>query len=83
MGIGLSLLLIAAGAILRFAVTTHVNDLSLGTIGVILIIVGAIGLVMSLFLWGPWSRRRVHRERVTDDQGRGYERVERVSDGGF
>ena len=83
MGIGLSLLLIAAGAILRFAVSAHVNGLALGTIGLILIVVGAIGLLLSLFLWGPWSRRRVHRERVTDDRGRGYERVERVSDGGF
>ena len=83
MGIGLSLLLIAAGAILRFAVHTQINGVSVGTIGVILIVVGAIGLVLSLVLWGPWSRRQVRRERVTDDRGRGYERVERVSDGGF
>ena len=83
MGIGLGLLLIAAGAILRFAVHARISGVSVGTVGLILIVVGAIGLLLSLALWGPWSRRRVHRERVTDDRGRGYERVERVSDGGF
>jgi len=49
MGIGTSLLLIAVGAILKFAVTADVSGLELSTIGVILMVVGALGLVLSLF----------------------------------
>ena len=50
MGIGTSLLLIAVGAILKFAVTASVSGLELATIGVILMVVGVIGLLISLFL---------------------------------
>lgn len=81
MSIGLSILLIAAGAILRWAVSAQVSGVSLTTVGAILMVVGVVGLVVSLALWGPWSNRRVRRERVVDDRGRGYERVEHISDG--
>ena len=57
MGIGTSLLLIAAGAILKFAVHASVSGLSLQTVGVILMVVGAIGLLLSLF-WTASARRR-------------------------
>lgn len=50
MKIGLSLFLIAVGAILKFAVTKHINGVDLATIGIVLMIVGAIGLVISLIL---------------------------------
>jgi len=50
MGIGTSILLIAVGAILRFAVTTDVSGIELSTVGVILMVVGVIGLLISLFL---------------------------------
>ncbi len=53
MRIGASLLLIAIGAVLKFGVTTHVNGIS---IGVILMIVGAIGLLITLVLLS--TRRR-------------------------
>lgn len=56
MTVGASLLLIAIGAILRFAVTSHLNGVNVGTIGVILMIVGAVGLVIGLIL--ITSRRR-------------------------
>ena len=49
MGIGTSLVLIAVGAILKFAVTASISGLELSTIGVILMVVGAIGLIISLF----------------------------------
>jgi hypothetical protein len=49
MGIGTSLLLIAVGAILKFAVTAEVSGLELATIGVILMVVGVLGLLISLF----------------------------------
>ena len=59
MGIGTSIVLIAAGAILKFAVTATVSGLSLATVGVILMIVGAIGLLVSLLLVSSLRRREV------------------------
>jgi hypothetical protein len=50
MTIGTSLLLIAAGAILKYAVTAQVSGIDLQTVGVILMVVGAVGLVIGLFL---------------------------------
>ena len=50
MGIGSSLVLIAAGAILRFAVSVNTNGVDLRTVGLILLIIGIAGLVIS-FLW--------------------------------
>jgi hypothetical protein len=55
MGISLSLLFIAVGAILTFAVSATVSGASIPTIGVILMIVGAIGLVFSLIFWSSWG----------------------------
>ena len=81
MGIGLSLLLMAAGAVLTWAVSAEVSGVSLEAVGVILLAVGALGLIVSLVVWGPRSGRRVRRERVVDDHGRGYDRVEQVNDG--
>ncbi len=63
MPIGISIFLIAAGAILYFAVTKAVNGLNLGAVGVILMIVGALGLVVSLLMLGM-SRGRVERTTV-------------------
>jgi hypothetical protein len=57
--------LIAGGAILRFALTTSsTHGLNVHTVGVILMLAGLLGLVLSLFVWGPWNpRRRVIRTR--------------------
>ncbi|HWC11135.1 MAG TPA: DUF6458 family protein [Acidimicrobiales bacterium] len=58
MGIGISVFLIAVGAILAFAVDVTVSGLDLDTVGVILMIAGGIGLLWSLlFLNGGWGRR--------------------------
>ena len=57
MGIGVSLFLIALGAVLTFATDVSLSGLSLDVVGVILMVVGALGLVMTLLVWGP--RRRV------------------------
>jgi len=57
MGLGVSIFLIAVGAILRYAVTATVSGISVDAIGLILMVVGVIGLVLSLFLWtalGSW-----------------------------
>ena len=48
MGIGMSIFLIALGAILRYAVTVTISGVELQTVGLILMIVGIIGLVVSL-----------------------------------
>ena len=68
MGIGVSIFLIAIGAILAFAVNVEASGVSIDTVGVILMIVGVIGLLMSLLFWSsfsPYGNRRdtVVRER--------------------
>ncbi|HEY5197854.1 MAG TPA: DUF6458 family protein [Solirubrobacteraceae bacterium] len=55
---GTSIFLIAVGAILKFAVTATVSGISLQTVGVILMLVGALGLVLSLFWLSSLRRRR-------------------------
>ena len=68
MGIGTSLFLIAVGAILRWAVTGHVSGISIPTVGTILLIVGIIGLLISLFWMMAATRRNtvVTRDRYVD-----------------
>jgi hypothetical protein len=56
-GIGTSIFLIALGAILYFAVNVDISGLEVSTIGLILMIVGILGLVISLFLMTAASRR--------------------------
>ena len=65
---GTSIFLIAAGAILRYAVTATVSGISLTTVGLILMIVGIVGLVLSLFYMLTWSPRRrdVVRDRIIE-----------------
>jgi hypothetical protein len=55
MGIGVSLILIAVGAILTWAVNATVSGLDINTVGVILMVVGAAGLVLSLVFWSSWG----------------------------
>jgi len=71
--IGASLFLIAVGAILKYAVSDSLSGISLPTVGVILMIVGIIGLVPSLFWWFSADRRRdrvVERDRYVDPPSR-------------
>lgn len=58
MYVGGSLALIALGAILRYAVADTINEVDLPTVGGILIVVGAIGLVLSLVQTLAWRDRR-------------------------
>jgi hypothetical protein len=55
MGIGVSLILIAAGAILTWAVNASVSGVNIHTVGVILMIVGAAGILLSLMFWSSWG----------------------------
>jgi Domain of unknown function (DUF6458) len=65
---GTSIVLIAVGAILRYAVTASVSGIDLATVGLILVIVGIAGLILSLLYTFAWSPRRggVVRDRVVE-----------------
>jgi beta-lactamase regulating signal transducer with metallopeptidase domain len=65
-GIGTSLFLIAIGAILYFAVNADISGLEISTIGLILMVVGIVGLLISLFLLSSARRRPVDRTVVRD-----------------
>ena len=70
MGLGASIVIFAIGAILKWGVTTTASGVNLGAIGVILMIVGVVGaLISALFLasWSPYPRRRVVRDTYADD----------------
>lgn len=61
MGIGVSLILIAAGAILIWAVGITV-------IGWILLAVGALGILLSLIFWSSWGGMGGRRETVVEER---------------
>jgi hypothetical protein len=67
MTIGTSIVLIAIGAILKWAVTAHVNGFNLQTAGTVLLIVGIVGLVLSVLYTFWWSRARTREGRAYDD----------------
>ena len=72
MGLGVSLFLIALGAILVWGVTGEVAGADVDAIGLILMIVGALGLLISMLFWSSWGgpgyfgRRR---ETYVEDRG--------------
>jgi hypothetical protein len=55
LGLGASLFLIAGGAILIWGVNAEVAGLDVDAIGAILMVIGVIGLVLSLIFWGSWG----------------------------
>jgi putative Mn2+ efflux pump MntP len=77
-GIGVSLILIAVGAVLAFAVHVTTNGFDVNTVGYILLVIGIIGALISLAFWSTWggvSRRRtvvadgpVARRAVVEDE---------------
>ena len=68
MSIGSSIFLIAVGAILKFAVHVSVAGISIQTVGVILMVAGVVGLIVS-FLWLNSARRQTGRRRtVVEDR---------------
>jgi hypothetical protein len=64
MGIGASIFLMALGAILTFATNVSLSGLDLDVVGVVLMLAGAVGLIMTMFVWGPRRRARV----ISDDE---------------
>ena len=67
MGVAISLILIAAGAILTWAVTAEAEGVDVNTVGVILLVVGILGLVLSLIFWSSWGG--FHRRATYVDEG--------------
>jgi len=55
MGISMSLIVVAAGAVLLWAVNASVSGVNINTVGVILLVVGVIGFITSLFFWSSWG----------------------------
>jgi hypothetical protein len=74
MGISLSIILIAVGAILAWAVTAEAAGIDLQVAGIILVIVGAIGFVASLIFWSSWGG---FGSRESDQGGQNTTVVER------
>ncbi len=72
MALGTALFLIAVGAILRFAITATTHDVNIQTVGVILMIVGGVGLIISLFWMSVWADRRRQTTTVAPPEDRYY-----------
>jgi len=69
MGIGVSIFLLAVGAILAFAVNASVSGLDLQVVGYILMAAGLLGIVLFLAVFGPRSRRTVVGDTTVRDRG--------------
>lgn len=67
MGIGVSLILIAVGAVLAFAVHVTTSGFNVNTVGYILLVVGAIGALISLVFWSSWGGVGGSRRTVVED----------------
>ena len=70
MTIAAAIFLIAVGAILRYATNIHVQGVSVDTVGLILMIAGAAGLILSFLQEGLWSRRRRPEEAPAVEERR-------------
>jgi hypothetical protein len=64
MGVGISLILIAVGAILVWAVEAQVSGVDITAVGWILLIVGAAGALLSLIFWSSWGGMGTHRRET-------------------
>jgi hypothetical protein len=83
MGVAGSIVMIAVGAILRFAVSVTTTGFNLHSIGLILIILGAVSLVLSIVFWSSWGGFSAgggyrRQRRVTQDGTGGYVDQERT-----
>jgi hypothetical protein len=69
MGLGASLFLIAGGAILIWGVTGEVAGLDVDAIGAILMVIGIIGLILSLIFWSSWGGFQGRRRSTYVEEG--------------
>jgi hypothetical protein len=70
MGLSISILFVAAGAILRWAVTASVSGVNLQTVGMILFLVGIAGAILSLVFWSSWGGFNRNVAVITDNPSR-------------
>ena len=68
MGIGASLFLIAIGAIMAFAINVESDAFDIDTIGVILMVVGIVGALLSMMFWSTWGGFSNRRETIVRDR---------------
>lgn len=66
-GIGVSIFLLALGAILAFAVHAQAQGFDVNTVGVILMIVGGVGLLASMMFLAPWALYRRDRTVLREE----------------
>jgi len=68
MGLGFSIFLVAVGAVLLWAVDVSVAGVDLDALGVVLLIVGVLGAVLSLVFWSSWGGTGRREERVVRER---------------
>jgi hypothetical protein len=68
-GLAVSLIIIAVGAILTFAVTAEGDAVDPQVVGVILMVVGFVAFLLDLLLWSPWGPGYMRRSRTVVDDG--------------
>jgi hypothetical protein len=69
MGFGVGLILAAVGAILAWGVTAHANGVNVNAIGYILLVIGIIGILVSLVFWSSWAGPGYFTRRTYVDDG--------------
>jgi hypothetical protein len=81
MGFGVGLILTAVGAILAWAVTASPNGVNVHTVGYILLVVGIVGMLVSLVFWSSWAGPGYFARRTyVDDDVAPVRRRRRVID---
>jgi beta-lactamase regulating signal transducer with metallopeptidase domain len=77
-GVGTSLVLIGVGAILKYAITAEISGIDIEVVGTILLVLGVVGLLISLLYTMVWSDRGFRREReVVEEPARDRDRYYR------
>jgi hypothetical protein len=70
MGLGVSLILVAVGAVLTWAVHVSSSAVDIRTVGVVLLIVGLVGALLSMIFWSSWAGPGYFtRRRTIVDEG--------------
>ena len=69
MGFGVGLILTAVGAILAWAVTDSPNGVNIHTVGYILLVIGIVGMLVSLVFWSSWAGPGYFTRRTYVDDG--------------
>ena len=80
MGFGVGLILTAVGAILAWGVTAHANGIDVNAIGYILLVIGIVGMLISLVFWTSWAGPGYFTRRTYVDDVAPVRRRRRIID---